>query len=347
MTALTNAVGVIDRANAVAVAVVLLSFIYFSTPYSNDRSRLQVLCIHIGIRLKYLWSSWFFLKPLLSPHISGHNLHRREAPDIGYLPKLVIKFVWIVAGAFKCHGIVGKILLIKFNGLRYVLEIIYGWAERRAVANCEKANPKGFTQPLKIDEYDWKNGSPEDFYVKYVKNPKPVILRGFAKDTDAAKKWKFDYILETYGDEDVFLTNKEKDGVHGKLKEVGNPGNYLHNSEVLFQKYPQLIEDLKLDRLAPYIKKEVGYAQLFVGRSGTGSPIHCAGNWNWFTMIDGEKTWYFVDPEYSWFIYPFALMGRAATFSTILYPDDVVDKDAWPLTNWCPYYKATVRSGGK
>lgn len=36
MTALTNAVGVIDRANAVAVAVVLLSFIYFSTPYSKD-----------------------------------------------------------------------------------------------------------------------------------------------------------------------------------------------------------------------------------------------------------------------------------------------------------------------
>ncbi|MGB2445819.1 MAG: cupin-like domain-containing protein, partial [Schleiferiaceae bacterium] len=245
------------------------------------------------------------------------------------------------------HGIVGKILLHKFNGIRYILDNVYGSAERRAVANCEKVNPEGFTKPMEVDEYDWKNGSPEDFYEKYVKTPKPVILRGFAKDTEAAKKWKFDYMVKTYGDEYALLSNKEKDGFPGKLKDVAGPGNYLHNSEVLFLKYPQLMKDLKLDRLEPYIKKGLGYAQFFVGaRSGTGTPFHCASNWNWFTMIDGEKTWYFVDPEYSWFIYPLAIVGRAATFAMPLYPDDF-GKDCWPLSKWCPYYETTVRSGGK
>ena len=42
------------------------------------------------------------------------------------------------------------------------------------------------------------------------------------------------------GEEDVFLTTKEIDGYPGKLKEVNDNSVYLHNSEKLFNKYPEI-----------------------------------------------------------------------------------------------------------
>ena len=35
---------------------------------------------------------------------------------------------------------------------------------------------------IKVPEYDWKNGSPEEFYKTFVKRPHPVVLRGFMKN---------------------------------------------------------------------------------------------------------------------------------------------------------------------
>ena len=50
----------------------------------------------------------------------------------------------------------------------------------------------------------------------------------------------FDKMISRFGEETVFLTKKDCDGVEGKLKEVCNPDTYLHNSEKLFLKYPEL-----------------------------------------------------------------------------------------------------------
>jgi len=100
----------------------------------------------------------------------------------------------------------------------------------------------------------------------------------------------------------------------------------------------------KMDVFADYMKKKIGYVQMFVGRNGTSTPLHCASNWNFFTMLDGKKTWYFVDPEHSWFMYPLAAMGRAAIFCMPPYPDEY-DEGRFPLMKWLPYYKVTIEPG--
>ena len=323
------------------VAYVLLWLV--TIPPKAKRTNMENVFLQLGIRLKHFWISGFYLIPIFSKHINAHHLDTRDAPEIDYLTAFALKMTWVGAAILKGNGILLQIFYV-YGGGQFLLSILHSWAEGRAVRQCEVQNKKGFIRAKKIPEYDWKKGSPEEFYELFVKNPKPVILRSFSHDSEAVKKWKFETMLEKYGDEDVILTRKEKDGILGKLREVDDPKVYLHNCEVLFNKYPELMEDLALERMSPYIKKGLGYAQLFIGRKGTGTPFHCAGTWNWFNMLDGKKTWYFIDPEYSYFAYPFMVLGQVASFMMCLYPEDV-DLDKYPLWKWCPYYQATLNPG--
>ena len=151
-------------------------------------------------------------------------------------------------------------------------------------------------------------------------------------------------MLARFGDERVLLTRADKDGFDGTLAQVDDPSVYIHNCEVVFRRYPELLAQLELERLEPYIKKGLGYAQLFLGRGGTGSPFHATAVWNWFVMLEGRKTWYFVDPRDSVFLYPFPVMGRAASFALCLFPDEY-DAEQFPAFAWCPYYEATLEPG--
>jgi len=206
---------------------------------------------------------------------------------------------------------------------------------------------KGYTSAqrnMPIPEYDWKNGNPEEFYQLFVKYPHPVILRGFMKDKQLLKEFSWDTVLKRWGEENVTLTKKELDGYPGKLKEVDNPSVYLHNSEVIFNKYPEVKEFFEYERLEPYLHMKVGYEQLFVGREGTGTPLHNAANYNMFYMIDGRKRWHFVDPYDTILGYPLSIFGRAANFMFCLFPEDY-NKESFPLFEYCPVYCADLEPG--
>jgi len=140
------------------------------------------------------------------------------------------------------------------------------------------------------------------------------------------------------------LTKKEKDGYAGKLKEVDQPKAYLHNSEVLFNKYPVIREMLQYTRLEPYLKMKVGYEQIFVGRGGTGSPFHHAAVYNMFYQVDGRKQWWFIDPYDTFLAYPFVYFGRAANFLFCLWPNEYNEK-AFPLFKYCPVYSTVLEKG--
>ena len=98
------------------------------------------------------------------------------------------------------------------------------------------------------------------------------------------------------------------------------------------------------DRLEPYMRKNVGYEQLFIGREGTGTPFHHAANFNFFYNIHGKKRWYFVDPYDTFLMYPTMVLGRAANMSLCLYPDEY-NKNAFPLFEYCPVYTAELNPG--
>ena len=162
----------------------------------------------------------------------------------------------------------------------------------RIAKKMKQSNVKWEKRAIPVPEYDWKKGSPKEFHELFVKRRHPVVLRGFMKDENLLKEYGYDKMLKKYGEEDVMLTTREKDGYPGQMKEVENPKVYMHNSEVLFNKYPKIWDELKPQKPEPYMNPmRCGHAQLFVGRKGTGTPFHSANTYNWFYMVDGSKRW--------------------------------------------------------
>ncbi len=197
---------------------------------------------------------------------------------------------------------------------------------------------------IPIPEYDWKNGSPEEFHQTFVKRPHPVVLRGFLKGREIMNN-TFANLVEKFGDEEVCMTKPgKKDGFMGKVKEVQNPQFYIHNCEILFGRHPEQWKVLETDRLEPYLRKKSSFAQYFIGKSGTGTPLHNAASWNFFHMVDGSKKWYFIDPCDFYLAYPWANFAMYNSSFLARHPDQH-DGEYLPAFKWCPYYTTTLESG--
>lgn len=250
---------------------------------------------------------------------------------------------WFIAGFCRDTSIQILYGILAATGVITLMNKIHGWLSDRLILQMKES---GFDakKEIPLPEYDWKNGSPEDFHEKFVTIRHPVVLRGFMKDTALLQKLGWEEVMKNFSEEDVFLTKPELDGFDGKLKEVNNPKTYLHNSECLFNKYPYLRDLFQYKRLAPYLKMEVGYEQIFVGRGGTGSPFHHAAVFNMFYQINGTKKWWFIDPYDTYLCYPLAIFGKAAGILAVLWPNEGNIKD-FPLFQYCPIYSTELQAG--
>ena len=266
--------------------------------------------------------------------------------QIDWPTMMALKAYWFFGAAYR-SSTVGRIFLGILIKLRIMHQVNKGYMAlmnrcarimRESDVDWDKA------RAIPIPEYDWKNGNPEEFYNTYVKRPHPVILRGFLKGTKIMEEYTFDKMVEKFGEETVLLTTPEQDGILGKLKEVDNPSVYLHNSEVLLKKYPEIIDAFESHRLEPYVKKTNEYSQFFIGRQGTGTPLHNASNSNMFLMVDGSKRWYFIDPYDTYLAHPFYVWGGAAAMLLALFPDEY-DESVMPAFKYCPYYYGDLNPG--
>lgn len=199
--------------------------------------------------------------------------------------------------------------------------------------------------------------NPVKFFQEYVKRPHPVVIRGLAKDLPAVVKWNKAYMEERYGDTEVLVDtikyNLEKSDIyfneaHTTLREaVNTAGAYLNASSDVFRVNPELEEDLApIQEWAKYLHgAKLLMSQAFMGFKSEGAPFHCASAWNFFIMIDGEKEWTFVNPEYS------LQMGAIVHPSVISVESCVTGKggtwrDTQELyTKYCPRFKTVVRKG--
>ncbi len=89
---------------------------------------------------------------------------------------------------------------------------------------------------------------------------------------------------------------------------------------------------------------KASFAQLFVGRSGTGAPLHFAYAWNFFYMVDGKKKWYFIEPNDFYLAYPKFVAGGTAGIMFSQYPDGIRE-DITPAFKYCPFYVAELEPG--
>ena len=224
-----------------------------------------------------------------------------------------------------------------------MLNWVHEWLTRRLIKQFKES---GFdaSKETPVPEFDWRNEKPEVMLETFVKSRTPVVLRGFMKDKALLKELNWESLHRKFGDEDVFLTKPELDGYDGKLKEVNDPQTYLHNSECLFNKYPELRNLFEYEALEPYCNMKVGYEQLFAGRSGTGTPFHHAAVFNMFYQIDGTKKWWFVEPYDSYLCYPLQIFGKAAGMMAVIWPGEGNQKD-FPLFDYCPRLSVVLEPG--
>ena len=208
------------------------------------RNLYHAIYLQLAIRTKYLFLHWFGLKLILFGHSCRPSKYRETKnntplPSYDFITSVGMGICSIIVGFMRdtkmqyLYYIAGKL-----GGL-YFLNCIWTFFHNRLLRQLEKAGTIS-NQKIAIPEWDWKDkdNTPEMFYKKFVHSKHPVILRGFMKDTELLIKLNYDVIMKKWSKEDVILTKPELDGFPGKLEEVDKPGYYLHNSEVLFNKYP-------------------------------------------------------------------------------------------------------------
>jgi hypothetical protein len=203
----------------------------------NKRHWLHAIYLQLGIRLRFFWENGF--KALFLPTTAyPSNWRPKNCPKYDMITQIGFIWIWFITACTR-DFMVFYAILCKL-GFVSVLAKIHDWLANRLIAQFKTAGYSSADREIAIPEYDWKKGTPEEFYQTFVKRPHPVILRGFMKNTPLLKELSWDKVLSTYGEETVYLTKREIDGFPGKLKDVNNPNIYLHNSEALFNKYPQI-----------------------------------------------------------------------------------------------------------
>jgi len=297
-----------------------------------------VLAMMFVLKLVAFVQTGFCLIPLLRPT----NSHWRK--DDGGID---VKIPRLAEFMFK---------LSMFNYVVFGIPMPLFWV-RFLLRRYEAANvhvPDAETQPVPECDVNAEDFSYEQFFEKYVKRPHPVVLRGFGKSLPAFDTFTVDDFLNSFGDEEVLLKTPERDGVHGNLRDIKNPGTYLHNSEAIFARHPELIDALKLDRMKAFACNRLANdhplfgklpVQMFVGATrGTGTPFHCANGYNWFFQLEGRKKWTFVDPKWIGLMVPGLNRGALYQTSAITDPNTVLDKYK-PLWRVVPRYEVVLESG--
>jgi hypothetical protein len=209
-------------------------------PPPKTRHWAIALFLHIGIRVRYWLTSFFGLKALLSPLTAYPSPFRpKNCPKYDLITRISFISCWFFTACTRdCYGLV-YMLFLKL-GIMNLVSMFHKWASDRLIAQMKANGYTSAQRKMPIPEYDWQNGDPETFFQTFATRPHPVILRGFMKNTQLLKDLNWDTVLSRFGEEEVYLTTRQMDGTPGKLKEVNNPRVYLHNSEKLFNKFPEM-----------------------------------------------------------------------------------------------------------
>ncbi len=149
---------------------------------------------------------------------------------------------------------------------------------------------------------------------------KPVLIKGYLKDTNAVKSWTENYLKEIIDDDfniKTFVLNDGKlDVEHNRFTDIidnmKTDNIYINNESSIISTYPQLLNDIK-DKFISFIEtlknsglRNIHHTHLFIGYNTvskiSGTNMHCAGTGNFFCMIKGCKKWTLIDPKYSIFL---------------------------------------------
>lgn len=150
--------------------------------------------------------------------------------------------------------------------------------------------------------------TPPTFHLRYVKNERPVVLRGVLKGAPVTELWEEDnYLKEKYGQINVTITVK---------KEIVNRSPERSKRRMLFRKFlldymyenwylastlhTEMLPELPLPPILTCgsYKDRLTEAELWMSSGGTSSLLHSHGDHNVHCVLDGRKDFILIDPKH-------------------------------------------------
>lgn len=192
--------------------------------------------------------------------------------------------LWTITGLCRDRYLQLFYVILAKTGFFYLTNYMHDMLSQRVIAQMEAAGYQR-TEEIPIPEFDWQNKTAEEFYQTFAQMKHPVILRGFMNNSALLKELSWESLMKKFADENVFLTSLEVDGYEGKLKEVNESGTYLHNSELIFMKYPEVRNLFEYEKLEPYLRMKIGYVYCNKSRFLTFTLLDLLTNYEFWTAI--------------------------------------------------------------
>ncbi|GGK28717.1 hypothetical protein GCM10007962_23710 [Yeosuana aromativorans] len=173
------------------------------------------------------------------------------------------------------------------------------------------------------------NFDPENFKTNYLSKKKPIVLKGYANNWEAKRKWNLDFFSNLNNTKvtlevgNIFQneTHFVKDDLSSyieKLKEEEKTKvktkTYLSLFNV-FKTFPKLKQDIDFSIFTKFTKKNNTFA--WIGPSGTISGFHWDTQNNILAQIKGEKLVLLVSPQYNKNMYKSKKYDAASVFSEV------------------------------
>ena len=215
-------------------------------------------------------------------------------------------------------------------------------------------NLQNYTEVEKINMPD-----DEEFYEKYWRTNRPVVIKNLASSWPALNTWTFEHLKENFSDENIEVQTKRNLDKEFEINSIAHkemislkefiekidqlsPTNDLYmtaNNHVL--KNTKLKSLLKDTGKIPSFVKQIsanGLSHLWIGPAGTVTPLHHDKNILFHTQIVGRKTWKFISP----FETP-NLYNHKAVFSPVDLED--IDYEKYPKMRNVRIMEVTVEPG--
>lgn len=172
--------------------------------------------------------------------------------------------------------------------------------------------------------------SPDDFIERYVRLRRPVVVSGGLRDCVAHRLWNLDYLRQRAGDRNIVLKQWDDTGIHLSRARLADYIDSLEcfefrrKDDAVTEQMPAYLHDVPLTSILPraavdlegfptdffpgwYGRAWTNFAQLFLGPSGSVTPLHfdCLMTHNLFFQVIGRKRFTLIPHEQIEYCYPY------------------------------------------
>lgn len=199
--------------------------------------------------------------------------------------------------------------------------------------------------------------SVEEFRRRWLRSPRPVVLRGAAEAWAARRAWSIDRVGARFGDRVVPLV-RVRDGMLGYDEKSGMDYERLRLDQFLeslrsglapewfltvrpSDHFPELLDEI--DRHPYSAGASWSDFRVSIGAAGTTTPIHVELLHNLFTVLHGEKEVVLFAPSETRSLQSFGVFSGAPHISPV--DPRTRDEARWPGVLRCKPRRCVLRSG--